>query len=276
MSSTPEKITLNGVPETLLVPLFYRAKETQSATPLIRDTKAVEIIKTLDYDFSRCNKWSTQACVVVRTRLFQDAILKFLNNNPRSVVINLAAGLDNRFTELDNGQVRWFDLDLPEVIDVRKRYIIESDRRTFIASDVLDFSWIDQLGLTDSTLPVLVVAEGLLPYLPEDKARQLLSTLADRFQTCQIVLEIFGSFVVGREWCVSEFKHIKPVPKFYWSPRDPRSLETWDKRFKTLAVEDLFSHYPKQWRMAWHLFKRSPAIRNLLGSRVVTLDLNAA
>jgi methyltransferase (TIGR00027 family) len=271
-----EKIALNGVPETLLVPLFYRAKETQSAAPLIRDTKAVEIIKTMKYDFSRCNKWSTQACVVVRTRLFQDAIKHFLSKHPDSVVINLAAGLDNRFTELDNGQVRWFDLDLPEVIEVRKRYISESGRRTFIASDVLDFSWIDQLGLADHTTPVMVVAEGLLPYLPEDKVRQLLSTLADRFPNIQIVLEIFGSFVVGREWCVSEFKHIKPTPRFFWSPRDPYELETWDKRFKTVAVENLFSHYPKQWRMAWHLFKLSSTIRNLLGSRVVTLDLNAA
>jgi O-methyltransferase involved in polyketide biosynthesis len=270
-----EKIALNGVPETLLVPLFYRAKETQSVTPLIRDTKAVEIIKTLNYDFSRCNKWSTQACVVVRTRLFQDAIKDFLVKHPRSVVINLAAGLDNRFTELDNGQVRWFDLDLPEVIAIRKRYISESARRTFIASDVLDYSWMDTLGLDDTSVPVLVVAEGLLPYLPEDKAKALLSKLADRFPDCTIVLEIFGSFVVGREWCVSEFKHIRPVPKFHWSPRDPYALETWDKRFKTLAVEDLFAHYPKQWRMAWHLFKRSSVIRNLLGSRVVTLDLNA-
>jgi O-methyltransferase involved in polyketide biosynthesis len=213
--------------------------------------------------------------VVVRTRLLQDAIRKFLAAHPAGVVINLAAGLDNRFTELDNGQVRWFDLDLPEVMAVRKKYIQESERRTFIASDVLDYAWMDQLGLADETVPVLVVAEGLLPYLPEDKARALLSALADRFAHCTIVLEIFGSFVVGREWCVSEFKHIKPTPKFLWSPRDPHELETWDKRFKTVAVEDLFSHYPQKWRMAWHIFKRSSTIRNLFGSRVVTLSLNA-
>lgn len=269
------KIALNGVPETLLVPLFYRAKETAAASPLIRDAKAVEIVKSLDYDFSRCNKWSTQACVVVRTRLFQDAIKRFLETHPRSVVINLAAGLDNRFDELDNGQVRWFDLDLPDVIEVRRRYIQESSRRTFIGADALDTRWIDQLGLIDFNLPVLVVAEGLLPYLPEDQVKRLLSTLADRFPTIQIVLEIFGSFVVGREWCVSEFKHIQPTPRFLWSPRDPYSLAGWDPRFKTLAVENLFSHYPKQWRMAWHIFKRSATLRNMLGSRVITLDLNA-
>ena len=269
-----ENIQLNGVPETLLVPLFYRAQETRSPTPLIRDDKAVEIVDSLDYDFSHCNKWSTQACVAVRTKLFQDAIKSFLNKNPNSVIINLAAGLDNRFSELDNGQVRWFDLDLPEVIETRKRYINESERQTFIASDVLDYSWIDSLGIEDRSKPVLIIAEGLLPYLPEDKAKALMSTLADRFPNGQMLLEIFASVSVGREWIVTEFKHIRPIPKIRWSPHNPHDIAQWDSRFKINAVENILAHCRSKWRFLWHLFKTSASIRNLLGSRIITLQLN--
>lgn len=266
---------LNGVSETLLVTLFYRARETQSNNPLIKDHKAVEIVESLDYDFSRCNKWTNQACMAVRTRIFQDAIQGFLDENPRSVVINLAAGLDNRFTELDNGTVRWYDLDLPGVIDIRKQFIEETDRRKFIASDVTDLNWIDALDITDKSIPVLIVAEGLLPYLTEQQARTLLSTLSTRFPNSKAVFEIFGSFVVGREWIVPEFKNIRPKPRFLWSPHDPYSMESWDKRFKTLAVENLLARYPEQWRFLWHFFKLSSAIRDAFGNRIVTLDLNA-
>jgi O-methyltransferase involved in polyketide biosynthesis len=266
---------LNGVPETLLVPLFYRAKETRSDTPLIRDDKAVEIVDAINYDFSMCNKWLTQACVVVRTQIFQDAIRQFLEANPEAVVINLAAGLDNRFAELDNGKVLWFDLDLPDVIEIRKCYIKETGRRKFIASDVLAFDWIDSLRLVDRNVPVLVIAEGLLPYLPEDRARLLLSTLADNFLNSRIILEIFGSVVVGREWMVSEFKHIKPRPEFLWSPHNPRTLETWDSRFKILKVENLFDRHPARWRSMRYLFK-SETIKNMLGSRCISLQLNAS
>jgi len=270
-----QHVPLNGVSETLLVTLFYRAKETQSKTPLISDPVAVEIVESLDYDFSRCNKWANQATMAVRTRLFQEAIARFLDENPQSVVINLASGLDNRFSEMDNGTVRWFDLDLPDVIDIRRRYINETDRRTFIATDVMDLDWMDTLGIDDPAIPVLIVSEGLFPYLEEAQAKKLLATIATRFPNSQAVLEIFGSFVVGREWVVTEFRNIRPKPKFLWSPHNAHDMETWDKRFKVTAVENLLERYPERWRFLWHFFKLSEKIRNALGNRIVTLDLNA-
>ena len=263
---------LNGVPETLLVPLFYRAKETQDPEPLIRDEKAVEIVNSINYDFSHCTKWLTQASVVIRLQIFQDKIKQYIQNNPDCIVINIAAGLDNLFSELDNGRVQWFDLDFPQVIDIRKQYIDETDRRKFIASDALEFGWIDSVDVGNK--PVLIIAEGLLPYLPEVKAKLLLSTLADRFKNSQIILDIFGSFTVGREWLVSEFSHIKPKPSFLWSPHNPNDLEGWDKRYKILNVENLFDRHPKRWRKM-KIIGKFNYTKNLMGNRVITIDLNA-
>ena len=45
-----EKITLSGVPETMLQTVYARAKETKTRGA-ITDNKAVEIIDRLDYDF---------------------------------------------------------------------------------------------------------------------------------------------------------------------------------------------------------------------------------
>lgn len=265
---------LNGVPETLLIPLFYRAKETQSSNPLICDKKAVEIVDSLQYDFSMCNKWLTQISVVSRLEIFQDAIKDFLKENPDAIVINIAAGLDNLFDDVDNGRVQWFDLDFPQVIDIRKKYIKETERRKFIASDALDFNWMNTPEIKNTDKPVLVVAEGLLPYLPEEKARLLLSTIADNFKNCRVILDIFGSFTVGREWLVSEFKHIKPTPSFLWSPRDPYEIGNWDKRFKILKVENLFDRHPKRWRSMRFMFKFN-FMKNMMGNRCIILDLHA-
>jgi O-methyltransferase involved in polyketide biosynthesis len=261
---------LNGVPETLLVPLFYRAKETREADPLIRDDKAVEIVNSINYDFSHCNKWMTQASVVIRLEIFQERIRAALQRHPDSVVINLAAGLDNLFGELDNGKVDWYDLDLPQVIGIRKHYFEETHRRRFIACDALDTAWFDSIADTDGR-PVLVVAEGLLPYLPEAAARRLLSSIFDRFENIEIILDIFGSFTVGREWVVSEFKHINPKPSFLWSPHNPYELESWDPRFKITRVDNLFDRHPKRWRMLKILGSFSYT-RNLMGNRIITIN----
>ncbi len=52
---------LNGVPETLLIPLWARATETQMPKPIIRDDKAIAMMAQIDYDFSKFNgAWMSQ------------------------------------------------------------------------------------------------------------------------------------------------------------------------------------------------------------------------
>lgn len=269
-----KEVALDGVSETMLVTLFYRAMETRSDAPLITDPKAVEIVDSLDYDFSRCTNWANQVCMAVRTRLFQDAIKAFIDEHPDAVVVNLAAGLDNRFSEMDNGSIRWFDLDLPAVIETRRQFIEETDRRKFLAMSALDKSWLDMLEIDDPSTPVLVVAEGLLPYLPEIEVVDLLATVADRFPVSRTVFEIFASFVVGREWIVTEFRNIRPKPRFLWSPYNALDMNEWDERFNILAVENLLDHYPEKWRFLWYISRLSRHLRNALGNRVITMDLN--
>ena len=61
-----EKITLSGVPETMLQTVYARARES-AGRGVIRDRKAEEIIGRLDYDFSLAEK----AMKVLRARLLK-------------------------------------------------------------------------------------------------------------------------------------------------------------------------------------------------------------
>ena len=64
---------------------------------------------------------------------------------PGATVVVLGAGLDGRFWRVDNGQVTWFDLDMPEVIRLRQRYYTESERNRFLAKSIFDFTWINDV-----------------------------------------------------------------------------------------------------------------------------------
>ena len=46
-------VQLSGVAETLLIPLYFRAQETQRPDVLVKDEQAAALVKQLDYDFSR-------------------------------------------------------------------------------------------------------------------------------------------------------------------------------------------------------------------------------
>jgi O-methyltransferase involved in polyketide biosynthesis len=61
--------SLEGIPETLLIPLYARARENQRPDPLLRDTKAVEMIGQFDYDFSRLHIYRhDEIAILMRAR----------------------------------------------------------------------------------------------------------------------------------------------------------------------------------------------------------------
>ncbi len=117
--------TLSGVAETLLLPLYLRAVESKRPDALIQDEKAVALIRQLNPD----STWIKQMKVdeedmvglVLRNRQFDDWAREFLARHPEAVVVHIGCGLDTRFDRLDNGKVEWYDLDLPEVIELRRQ-----------------------------------------------------------------------------------------------------------------------------------------------------------
>ena len=137
---------LNGVPETMLIPLRARYLETKSKSGIIKDPVSVEILDKINYDFSGNNEVSkgSQLGIAIRTEILDEQTLLFLNEFPDAVVVNLGCGLDTRFHRLKTEQITWFDLDMPEAINLRKSFFKETDKYKFISKSVLDFSWIQQ------------------------------------------------------------------------------------------------------------------------------------
>ena len=86
-----DKISVNklvGVPGTLLYVLRARYKETKRRNGVINDPKSVEIMKAIDYDFSKFEvPWSMQISVCTRMEIFDEVTEKFLKKNSDSVVV---------------------------------------------------------------------------------------------------------------------------------------------------------------------------------------------
>src|SRR5450759_2965994 len=111
--------TLTGVAETLLIPIYIRAIESQRPDALLKDDKAVALVTQMDSAFSRIKQIridkEDQVALVLRNREFDQYARSFLARYPEAVVVHIGCGLDSRFQRVDNGQADWYDLDLPEV-----------------------------------------------------------------------------------------------------------------------------------------------------------------
>lgn len=91
-----EKITLSGVPETMLQTLYARAKET-CTRGAIRDEKAAALVERIDYDFSLADKDAAMhSGVIARTIVLDRLVEGFLAQHQSAAVVNLACGLDTR------------------------------------------------------------------------------------------------------------------------------------------------------------------------------------
>lgn len=106
----------------MLIPLSIKASETLRPKARIQDEKAVEIIRALNISTEKFDKFMSHEGVVARTIMFDRTVKEYLERYPESVCINMGCGLDNRFSRVDNGKVLWYDLDLPDAIQVRRQF----------------------------------------------------------------------------------------------------------------------------------------------------------
>jgi O-methyltransferase involved in polyketide biosynthesis len=192
MNEITETQKLTGVPETLLVALYLRSAETQRAGGIIGDEKAVEMIQNIEYDFTRFNKaWASQVGVAVRTEILDEVTLAFIRQYPDATVVNMGAGLCTRFNRVDNGRIIWYELDLPEAIELRRRFFKQTDRYQFIERSITDFGWMEQIQ-GEGNQSILFIGEGLFMYFEEQEVENIFVEMTDHFPGAEVLFEING------------------------------------------------------------------------------------
>lgn len=172
-----------SVQETMLLPVWGRAEYSHLYPELLDDPRAEEIMGKIDYDFSKVEKGFDEyggVSYLLRARNFDDAIKEYIKKYPEATIINPGAGLDTTFFRVDNGKFAWYDLDLPDAIDFRKKLIPETSRSECIAKSAFDISWFDDVGYKEEK-GIYFIAGGLFHYFEESEIRRLVSSMAERF-----------------------------------------------------------------------------------------------
>jgi O-methyltransferase involved in polyketide biosynthesis len=265
------KSKLKGIPETLLIPLWARAYETELTEAIIRDYKAVEMVSKIDYDFSKFEKsWLSQVGVSIRTMLLDNATQDFLQNNPDATIINLGAGLDTRVERLKYANFHcWYDLDVPESIDLREKFINESKRNKFIAKSMFDYSWMDDI--TEDGKPILIIAEGLFMYFDKDELKLLFKKLISQFPGAEMLFETIPPFLVGKAKKHESLRKLDKPPEFKWGVKNCQKIETWDSGIKYIEEWDYYNYHKKRWKW-FGVIGRLPLVKPKLSCRIVHLE----
>jgi O-methyltransferase involved in polyketide biosynthesis len=236
------------------VPLACRAIESPRPDAIIHDPRAVELYHSLggSRDFLMGMSGHDLFATVMRVRQFDTFARDFLSRNPGGMVVDIGCGLDTRFDRLDDGQLTWLGLDLPEVIQLRRSLLPDSDRCRTIAQSILDLAWLDEVARIDK--PVIFLAEGVFPYFSTADVKPLLMAMAALFPSGELVFDALSPRMAWFHNLTSSVLK-QSGTSVRWDAKNPAILEAWgllllerwryfDKPEPRLGGADLIRYIP--------------------------------
>jgi O-methyltransferase involved in polyketide biosynthesis len=183
-------VDLTGVSETALMTLLVRAKEARRPDSIIEDPMAIHLVDSIDFDFAKFG-FTRRQDMALRALVFDKQARRYLVDHPKATVVALAEGLQTSFYRLDasgvGNEFHWLSVDLPPMIELRRKLLPASDRVQLCAQSALDFSWMDRVEPEHGEF---ITAEGLLMYLQPDEAMALITECAARFPGGQMMFDL--------------------------------------------------------------------------------------
>jgi len=259
------RVDLHGPPQTTMATLYAKALDADLPDPILGDRYAKEIVRRIDYD------WSKTAITVrnspsatARTAHFDGWAGRFLAVHPDAVVLHVGCGLDARFFRLQpSPRVDWYDIDYPEVAELRCRLYPGVDRCHVVAASVTDPSWLKAIP---DDRPALMIAEGVTMYLSERDGIALLRRVVDRFSGGELQFDAFNRFAIRSQWSNTVVRRSGSTLR--WGINGPDEildtvpgtrLLAWVRWFES----DTFARLPRAYHVMGAIMSLVPAVADM-------------
>jgi O-methyltransferase involved in polyketide biosynthesis len=246
-------MNLSEVSRTAILPLLCRAVTSEMNGPDFCDPMAVLCLERLmsissEEEKKRILKWrkmytgihtrDTKARMMT-VRRFDSIASQFISKNPGCTVINLACGFDTRFWRIEADKCKYIELDLPEIIELKREILKDHLDYELIDCSVLDTSWIDKVTSNGSS-NFLLLAEALFYYLPKHDVTRILQKISQRFDRSQLILDMAPEKYAKGLW-----KRLIKLESRAWDIdvsfvsgiNNPSEVESYANGFKVIGVE---------------------------------------
>jgi len=239
--------------QTMGGPFWARVTLSQMYPELLNDEQAIQIFKNLEEkhraspeDFALMQKLVDEfigLLFIFRARSFDDAIKTYIEVHPSATIVNIGCGLDTTFSRVDDGQILWYDLDLPDVIAIRREYIPETPRSKTIPKSVLDLTWFESVDFSKEN-GIFFLMGGLLNYFKEEEAANLVSQMASRFRGGELIFDMPSSLGT-RIWTRRLKKTDTKGVTFTFSINNAtKQIAEWNSAIQVVDEFPIFSRLP--------------------------------
>ncbi|CQD08310.1 O-methyltransferase domain-containing protein [Mycobacterium europaeum] len=259
------RVDLHGPPETMLATLYAKALDADLPNPILGDRYAKEAVGRIDYDWAKTTITARKsASVTTRTAHLDIWARQFLDAHPSAVVLHMGCGLDGRYFRLQPGPlVEWYDIDYPDVAELRTRLYPAAEHCHVVAASVTDPAWLTRIP---NDRPALMIAEGLTMYLCEQDGIALLRRVVDRFDRGELQFDAFNRMGIKSQWMNAVVR--RSGSKLSWGIDGPGEilaavpgtrLLSWVRWFES----DTFERLPRAYHVMGRAMSLVPAMANM-------------
>lgn len=259
------RVDLSGAPQTMLATLYAKALDADLDDPILGDVYAKQVVERIDYDWSRTTITAKRSpSVTTRSAHFDAWARQFLAAHPRAVVLHLGSGLDARFFRVDPGPgVDWYDVDYPDVAELRRQLFPTHDRYHVVAASVTDPAWLADIA---ADRPALLIGEGLTMYLTEQDGVALLRRVVEHFGAGELQFDAFNSLGIKSQWSNTVVR--RSGATLHWAINGPEDILTAVPGARLLAwvrwfESDTFRQLPRAYRALGKAMSLVPAAANM-------------
>ena len=190
-------------------------------------------------------------------------------------MVQIGSGLDARYQRIGSPKItHWYDLDLPEVIELRRHLFTENEINTFISLSLFDYKWIEIVKAHKK--PVLLIIEGVLMYFDPKDVQNFFDSLCAHFEEVTVVFDMLAFSLVGNSKKHDSLRTMKRKtrPEFKWSLLNSKEMETWNPKIH-IENEYFMSDYDKgRYPFLFRILYKFSYFYERFNQRVITLKIN--
>ncbi len=236
----------SGVPATMLITVSARAlAATEKPEMGFRDPFAEQLVESLGLDPRQYCTFPPNLISAVFRSVFFDRITRaFFERHPDGVGLNIACGLGANYQRVaaDSGdEAMWFDVDLPEAIEIRRRFFADTERRQAVAGDLTDPSLFGRLFALAGGRPTLVLMEGVLYYLDPAEVAAVFERLGAAHDLaggeCELGFDVVSANGLARPRAANTDLQ-RTETKLVWGCSGVSELSGWDARLQLVEIDD--------------------------------------
>ena len=184
----------DSVERTLCIPLWSRAIASEKLPGILPDSDAVRILKEMGETKPPTVLYYLECGALagaIRQYDLACEIRSYLKDHPKACVTELGAGLSCLRRQMKNEHSQWINVDLPDVIACREKYIPCGTKERNVISDITDTRWFDEIPF-DRDHGGIFVAGGVLHYLSYDAVKGLVKAMAHQFPGGWLVFDFIS------------------------------------------------------------------------------------